>query len=642
MYEGDSINIPQKIIPDETENQEPEVAKKEPVEEAKKAVEETPNEADKNSDATDCCCMVAPWKIEQEGRNYTLDMTELYVNPDGSKTARELISKEQDKKEHELYVIAPPRKDGAMQFKKINVNYEFMRKNQKCELMMLAESEKYREDVEVKSFFEINSLGRLKGAEHIKSDKIEELNFPHKSIDGEGSKSYRYHEKKQELDRLYAQYKRETKPFWKDYILGQIENKEIELEMFLGVYDENTIREGSIKHLIYNILGLNGISNVIEVYPWGSNKCKTQLVAEIHVLQKSVYKGEVTASFASQYTTAKAAKRESKQRNERIDIVRKGFRYTGKIDYEYGDTHYILDGAIGKNLDAEGNKTTDNVKRKFTKRVNAQDIFKKQKSKVAKVIGFLDGLGGSTSINTGVTKFTLKVEGSHDEDPDGYELQKVITNFEIELALFDGSSFSVDMLAWALKKGGPIGNLLALAKGYAEDKGQELKVEFSMGGKLSGSLKYTRTDPKKSWLVDSEAKINGSINLEIIASIKIDGSVLWIKVTVGAYIKSGSKATEENKTEISAAITAKVNEKDELLVNGSFEFNGLTIYAASFIEVGVNLNNTDKDQNNSVFDNNTNAEIDLKREHKASGKLPCLDEWKPEPTQFFSVKDFLK
>jgi hypothetical protein len=68
----------------------------------------------------------------------------------------------------------------------------------------------------------------------------------------------------------------------------------------------------------------------------------------------------------------------------------------------------------------------------------------------------------------------------------------------------------------------------------------------------------------------------------------------------------------------------------------------LTIYAASFIEVGVNLNNTDKDQNNSVFDNNTNAEIDLKREHKASGKLECLDEWKPEPTQFFSVKDFLK
>lgn len=397
-----------------------------------------------------------------------------------------------------------------------------------------------------------------------------------------------------------------------------------------------------MKHLVYNILGLNGISNVIEVYPSGSHKCKTQPIAEIHVQQKSVYKGELTASFSSQYTTAKVAKRESKQRNERIDIVRKGFRVAGKIDYEYGDTHYILEGGIGKNLDAEGNKTTDNIKRKYLKRVNAEDIFKKQKSKVARVICFLDGLGGSTSINTGVTKFTLKVEGSNDEDSNGYELQRVITNFEIELALFDGSSFSVDMLGWALKKGGPIGNLLALAKGYAEDKGQELKVEFSMGGKLSGFLKYARTDPKKSWLVDSEAGIKGSIEMEIIASIKIDGSVLWVKVTVGAYVKSGSKTTEENKTEISAAITAKVNEKDELLVNGSFEFNGLTIYAASFIEYGVNLNNTNKDQNSSVFDKNKNAEIDLKREHKASGKLECLDEWKPEPTQFFSVKEFLK
>lgn len=163
-----------------------------------------------------------------------------------------------------------------------------------------------------------------------------------------------------------------------------------------------------------------------------------------------------------------------------------------------------------------------------------------------------------------------------------------------------------------------------------------------MGGKLAGFLKYARPDPKKSWVVGSEAGISGSINMEVVASVKIDGSILWVKVSAGAYIKSASQETEDNKTEISANIKALVNDKDELMVNGSFEFNGLTIYAATFIEVGVKLDNSHKNGKNDGRNKDVDKEVDFKREHKAKGKLPLVDEWKPEPTKLFSVEKFLK
>jgi len=90
MHVGDQVNIPQKIIPDESSKVKPKVKEKKPVEKAKEAVNKTKNEPIKNSEATSCRCKILNgwWEndkdekiiLSQEGSNIKMVVTTLNID----------------------------------------------------------------------------------------------------------------------------------------------------------------------------------------------------------------------------------------------------------------------------------------------------------------------------------------------------------------------------------------------------------------------------------------------------------------------------------------------------------------------------------------------------------------------------------
>jgi len=188
MHPGDSITIPEKIIPDEieTETEEP-IKKKDSVEEAKEAVDETPNEPENHIDKADCCCMVAPWTIKEEGRDYTLYVTkeaEEKLIDKTIKVSKKEISNVKTYREtlkdfimnsapptmtyeevkrylsatgYELQIVSPEKGKS----KKIIIEHKFLKK--KCEKSMILESVQGQMVLKENDTIEIDSLGKIKG-----------------------------------------------------------------------------------------------------------------------------------------------------------------------------------------------------------------------------------------------------------------------------------------------------------------------------------------------------------------------------------------------------------------------------------------------------------------------------------------------
>ena len=275
------------------------------------------------------------------------------------------------------------------------------------------------------------------------------------------------------------------------------------------------------------------------------------------------------------------------------------------------------------------------------KRIDAENIFSDFREKVNNFHRFFDKVqkaqSSPISINTGLTKFTFKVEGSADENPNDYTLNRIVNNLEFDIAIFDGSAVTLDILQLCCTLGGPIGKLLIKAKKYAEEKDQVIKLEFSLGGGINGNLKFSKLNANSPW--EAKTELKGKVNIEILGKVHLKGSVLWVEFAVGAYIKSASKEDENNKTEIDATISART-EKNDIMIDGNLTFNGMTIYSAAYIEVGVKGETSQDNNDSDSLGQDSDAEIKAKRELKAKGSLPLLNKWEGS-TNFGKVENFL-
>jgi hypothetical protein len=379
---------------------------------------------------------------------------------------------------------------------------------------------------------------------------------------------------------------------------------------------------------IKSIFNPNDTPDCIQIYPAGSSKCMGK--AYVYVHDKATYNGGISFEYGSQHTTNSSIG----GRNQKIDVTRSALLFEGKINYKKGDTHYEFSAGGASGIDKNGNRQVSTTKRKsqHLKRIGAENIFSDYQDKINNFHRFFEKINklsiSPIKFEPGLTKASFKIEGAHDANPDDYNLIRNIKLVEIELAFFDGSAIILDILTLACRAGGAIGGLLIKARKHFEDKGQILRLECSIGGSIKGTLKYTKDDFKKPW--KAEGSIAGAINLEVVGEVRVEGSILWVSVAAGAYVKSGSKESIDNKVEVSANLTAKTKE-DDIIISGGFGFNGLTVYFASFLEISArgNKSNKDKKINTSNGRQKKKArEIRIKRDFKAEGHFDVIDPWK--------------
>jgi len=599
----------------------------------------------KKSKASDCCCMVAPWEISEEDRTYVLKVTktkEQKVMVNSKDETVTVPDKEEEsnkeKKVYELHVVTPsPDDKGKETFKKITSTHTFMKK--KCELKMLVKGNFQEKTLDNDTSFKINGKGEIEGAIKKYTTAQEKFYDEYKTSEEIKAENSRRYEKRKEKNAASIAKN------------GTVSTYPTKDEFIYPV----KVEKDKATELIISIVNPDSIAKKYTIFPAGSVKCSSQPKVLLYVHDKAIYKGELTISYGTSYTVdEEKTTNVGKHRNETIDVTRSAFKVEGKLEYELGSTHYIIEGKHSKGFDEDNKeRQVTKVKRKpqHLKRIGAENIFGSFQKKIN---GFQKLFSDAEkamnpkkekdkkehkpiSLDTGLTKFTLKADGSYDEDNNDYTLKRIVNNFEIDISLFDGSALALDVLELGCMFGGPIGKVLSEARGFAEDHGQEFKLEFCMGGSIKGNLKFSRPDDKKPWT--AEGKIGGTISIELVGEVKIDGSVLWVKVAAGASFKSGSKADENNRTEIAATLSAKTD-KDDILIGGNLEFNGLTIYFAAYLEVGLSETKTTTAEEGGGYGTQNNTEISAKREFKSKGDWKLLDDWK-ESKNFGKVENFI-
>lgn len=356
---------------------------------------------------------------------------------------------------------------------------------------------------------------------------------------------------------------------------------------------------------------------------------KNKKKVSIEVFPKYELKGELSISYGRGYTTEKF-KRKGRYNNEKIDVVDSLWKLDGKIDYLYGKTHLIFEGGISTGEDQDNNRTSQKIKRKKVK-----ELFQGIQKNVNKFHKFFEDANSSyknksefqtLKFEPGLTNFTFKADSKlveiNDQNNVGFE-----SNIEISISIFKDSKITLDIIQFLLAKGSSdISKLISKAREAAK-KGYdgkyvagkaELILELRIGGGIDGVLKWTRKAKDNKYL--TEGSISGSVSIQLEGKIHAEGKVFFVKATVGAYVKNASTKSENEPTKIIASLFAKEADSGDMEVGGKLEFNGLTIYYASYAEVGVEVNE-------SIDEDESRGKTSLKQEFKAEGNLPLLKPW---------------
>jgi hypothetical protein len=620
MYEGDSINIPQKIIPDETENQEPEVAKKEPVEEAKKAVEETPNEADKNSDATDCCCMVAPWRLKEEGRAYVLNVTKVgQTKAMGSEkmidvSVKENYSNTEEKKFDFHIVTKEPKADGKVDYKEITSQHTFLRKT--CDLMMLLKeedndvpSEIMKKYLKENENFKVDTNGDIKGerkTEKVKAQLNEYQNdvyFPNACI---GIKDP--YSELNNLDENINDW--EIKGTLQEFLNGKVASSEelaqaryfakcrivvnklkrqalLEegyIRTFNKGWEENKESEFGLVTL-FSTLFKPTAPKTYSLAPVGSpTKCPTQPTVYLQVHPYFKMKGLASFSVGEHYVKRTL-------QNKKSEITNTSIKAAIVLEIERGSKKYAFT--------HEANKEKAALKLK-TKNVQNSGIvfgpFSKMVSKIYKVSAAANKMSkhrggkGSNGFDPGMTKFEFGAEDLMlTEDAASHEVYwkgKAV----LSLTFFDGANITLDLIPYVIGLGGPIAKLLEKAiRSSAEELSKtkvggdiskhingSIKLEVEIKGSAKGALELDFVDKTT---IASTGSITGKIEFSIIGLAEAGLNAYGVEVGAGVGFKSGSAKTSDDGTDISCKLEIKQAKQGAMpSFGGDISTDGLAIY----------------------------------------------------------------
>jgi len=340
------------------------------------------NKPAKTSEAANCCCMIAPWIIVEDGRSYQLKVTKTKEQEIMGKTKIVSDKEEPSNKEknsYELHIVAPPAdKDGNVTYKKITSKHKFLKKE--CDLKMLVKRGDIEKPISEGGSFEIDSDGQIKGGVHTNCEKQAELDIKKQDA------SIRYIEKYKATQEAYddslksfktSVRKEEQTPHNREAYMKFAEEArdrqisqwqkdlETEIEKIDNEYETAVDSKTGFKDLIISIINPDYKAKEIKLIPSGSEKCVSQSKVHLYIHDKAIYTGELSLAYGFSYTLdEKITTSVGAHRNKHIDVTRSAFRVEGKLDYVLGNTHYIIEGKHTKGFDQNDERQVTSSKRK--------------------------------------------------------------------------------------------------------------------------------------------------------------------------------------------------------------------------------------------------------------------------------------
>ncbi len=584
---------------------------------AKKKCGKHSNKSTTESKAAECCCMVAPWVIEEEKRSYKLKVTKPKQQEFNGKT-KTVSEKEphsnKKKNRYELQVVAPPvDKDGKVTYKKITSKHTFLHQ---CGLTMHVRSDGYDKSIAEGGSFEIDSDGYIKGSmkEHCKEKKTYTY-FPNACTAGEDPNA-----KLKQLDeeiRMYEDMANNPHGSLLDAMRGtgasdaqraqeryfaqcrievaRLKQKALLAQQATASDPSQGERAGDVMDVLRSLFILP-TSKELHLLPTGSSKCVDPHVV-LCVYPSYTLKGSVSFSVAEQYIT-KALQNKgtqvvggTKSADVALEIAQGSKRYAfrdgisiespprrvkNKVLYSSG----ILFGPLSKT-----------VSKIYKASAAANKLSKHRKGK------------GSVSFDPGVTKFEFSAEdlmlAEDDKSYEAYWKGKAT----LGATLFEGGNLTLDLIPYVIGMGGPIGKLVEKAvrnasgalegSTLAKHTKAELKLDAIITGSAKGALEL---DFKDKTTVTSTGSISGKVTFAIVGLIEAGLNAFGVEAGAGAGFKSGTAKSADDGTDITCTLSiTQVKQGDMPTFGGDITTDGLAIYYSWYAYMKESGN--DKNQN---------------------------------------------
>ena len=563
-----------------------------PSQRAKEKCRNYSNKSTIASKAAECCCMVAPWVIEEQNRSYKLKITKPKQQEFNGKTKtvseNEPHSNEK-KNRYELQIVAPPvDKDGNVTYKKITSKHTFLHK---CGLTMLVRSNGYEKSIAEGGSFEIDSDGRIKGAM--------------KDYCGDTSETC-HMLNPDEFDTLSEYVDAAVSCIGENVTAAYL--KSIEAQEVEEPEDEKSDLEIVLSTLINPV----NASKKITIRPTGSTKCEISPKAELYVYPSTKADG----GFSFYYQ--KAHKNELPDRKSRVEVTTSKLEVKGKFNLYYGSKVISFEGS-----QSAGGHTF--VRKKKPHERNAQRAGKNIFSTAEKILGYIKKiekahLERSRSLEVsskavedhpmikfdpGKTGFALAVKNHQLQEIDDAYKVDYKSDMSLNLQILNNVSITVDCISFVIQmatgKAPRVAQLLSKAREKL-DKGVgwsnlNIKggavIELSVKGGINGTLSWKKELQKPTQI--REGKTAGIIGFGAEAHVYAEAQVLFVTIKGEA----GGIAASAIKASIPSQFTLKGSLKEEhgkLKIGVGADFTGLALYYVLKRSIDYKKDATDKDK----------------------------------------------
>ena len=605
----DFIHVGQKIKTKEETKEKPQAeVKEEPKQTTKEKVnkqrEQTKDEDVKTSKETQCCPVIAPWKVlefDEKGkqRSYELEVAEEVITNDGEKVSREVVSKGQQVSEHNLYMVAPPvDNDGNPQTKEIEVGFTFIKNP--CNYTMFVknktlskkkEIETGEEGVAKKAKFTIDTEGHIEG-----TYDYFDIGFcvPRKHIP-----NIQYVDGNENT----------TAGAMTD--LNEISYMEV----------EEVPKRNFILMLIKQITGKDYSTKEMEILPVGGKECTLQPKVKLFVTPYHMLDGSIEITFGKKHSLDETETKHIKDKltgvitvdgkkktpNKDFAKINRGFVSSKtKIKYtiasftrshEWVLTRYnpISTGIEAKNPTNPVNPKYEAEKTKIVKLKHAREMF----SGFQQVInGFYqvldDGSKGTVQYGLGSTSLKFHAKKWQYQEDKATNLCGYVGEINLGITLLNNIYVKLDLVAMLIAGKGPVTTWLTdlrtkIAKGIKSGNysaSAELSAFLGIEGGIDGKLIYGRKEVSEPLKVSGE--IEGKVSLILNAKAEVKAQVLRVEGAAGAEFLAASTKSKFIKPSIIGKLSGYVDDKGELQTKGTVELNGFTIYYMVYFHIVIN------------------------------------------------------
>ena len=575
------------------------------------------------SDASDCCCMVAPWEIEEQDRAYKLKVTktkEQEVQGETKTVPDKEDPSNKEKNTYELHVITPPADgDGNVSYKKITSKHTFLKKE--CDLKMLVKSTTQEKSIDEGGSFEIDTDGNIKNA-LATCQESDPTKFDFTSIDIPVSDTHTPNVQ-------YVDANENTSA-------GPI----TDLNAPIYQYEEPIAAESDLVVLFKALSDPSSLAKEIEIKPIGSNKCPLNPKVKLWVVTSLAIDGEVTLDYKPQHTVYEYKKQaKTALANAKLSVIGKVGIKKGTASIEYA-TGY----ATGSN--ADGNNTYSKVRRK-----NAKALFggiHQPINDFYKLFGTNPHVKkkGALSFDAGTTQLYIKASNLElAENPNDYTLDWQ-GKFDLGITLFKGMHGKCDIINAIVAKGNDTISVFVETVREKAKEGYDGKY-FAVSAEVEAFVKITgEVDGKCSWEkkagteITPSGEISGTIGLSIEAKVEGKTRVFELKARAGAEIKTTSAKDSNSPPALVASLSAKSGKDSRIDFDGDVKFTGLAIYYGFYAEATTKSDDITEDTTGGFPQNDNDAVEQITDGTKitTSGNLVLVDEFSFGKA-FFGKKD---